>query len=121
MDPISLKPKKRSDEDYGMLAMTSSPDDCCPQVYLSGDKELADLPKEGTITFKFCRKELTMRDGDDKPVRVTLKLEAILDAVEEASEDPEDDYEAEDMDAGEALDRKFKKAVGQEDDEEIED
>lgn len=121
MDPISLKPKKRSDEDYGMLAMPSSSDDSCPQVYLSGDKELADLPKEGTITFKFCRKELTMRDGDDKPVRVTLKLEAILDAVEEESESSDEEYEAEDMDAGEALDRKFKKAVRQEDDEEIED
>lgn len=121
MDPISLKPKKRSDEDYGVPAMPSPSDDSCPQVYLSGDKGLADLPKEGTITFKFSRKELTMRDGDDKPVRVTLKLEAILDAVEEASEGSDEDYEDDaEMDAGEALDRKFKKAV-RSDDEEIED
>jgi hypothetical protein len=119
MDPISLKPKKRSDEVYDM-PLTSSPDDCCPQVYLSGDKELADLPKEGTITFKFCRKELTMRDGDDKPVRVTLRLEAILDAVEEAGDSDDESYEDDaDMDAGEALDRKFKKAVDS--DDEIED
>lgn len=121
MDPISLKPKKRESDEFSMVMPAMASDECCPTVYLSGGKELADLPDEGTITFKFSRKELTMRDGDDKPIRMTLSLEAILDAVAETEDAEEEDDDLE-MDAGEALDRKFKKAVGSSDeDEEIED
>ena len=92
----------------------------CPSVYLYGSKDLADLPKEGTITFKFKRTELAMRDREDRPVSVVLSLKEIVDASEEM-EDSEDETEEEDedeMDSGEALDRKAKKVL---DDEEIED
>lgn len=116
MEPIDLRPSKSEMKDGPMMLASSS--DCCPTVYLNGPKDLADLPKEGTITFKYKRSELSMRDRDNKPVSVTLSLKEILDASEEMEDAEEMEDEGEDEDSGEALDRKVKKAL---DDEEIED
>jgi hypothetical protein len=118
MEPISLKPEKR--EDSYDLASPASPSESCPRAYLTGPKELAELPKGGTVTFRFKREELSLRDGQKAPVSVVLKLEAIVDASAEEAE-MEDDAEDDSEDAGESLDRKMKRAVGQADDEEIED
>ena len=113
MEPIDLRPKKSE-----MSEGPSMSSECCPTVFLNGPKDLADLPKEGTITFKFKRTELSMRDREDKPVSVTLSLKEITDVSDEAEEDEEEMEDEDEMDAGEALDRKVKKAL---DDEEIED
>ena len=108
MDPIDLRPKKQ--EDYSSPAIGSCNSHECPYVYLNGPKELADLPKEGLVTFEFKRSELTLTDGEDQPVRLVLKLKAIVDAEQGAEES--DDVEDEDVDdeSGDALDKKFRKA-----------
>ncbi|NBW10619.1 MAG: hypothetical protein EBR82_21600 [Caulobacteraceae bacterium] len=116
MEPIDLRPKKSEMSDNPMIS--AFPSDCCPTVYLNGSKDLADLPKEGTITFKYKRSELSMRDRDNKPVSVTLSLKEIVDAIEDTENDEEDMTDEEDMDSGDALDKKMKSALN---DEEIDD
>lgn len=120
MEPIDLRPKKSS-EDFTSPAMPSGiGGECCPTVYLKGPKELADLPKEGTITFEYKREELSLRDREDRPVNVVLKLKQIVDAKEEIEDSEEEDDKAEEPDdSGEALDAKMRAALGE--DEEIED
>lgn len=116
MKPIDLR---SSDETLVGGAIPASPGDSCPSVYLYGSKDLAELPKEGRITFEFKREELSVRDGESKPVRAVLKLKAILDFDEaDEEEEPEEDEDDLDMDSGEALDRKVRAALPE---EEIED
>ena len=115
MDPIDLRPKNR--EEYpSPVALSNSSE--CPHVYLNGPKELADLPKEGLVTFEFKRSELTLTDGEEQPVRLVLKLKSIVDAQQGVEEDEEEEDSMED-DSGDALDKRFKKAAGE--DEEVED
>lgn len=113
MDSIDLRPEKA---DYDITSPSMS-GDSCPSVYLRGGKELADLPKEGTITFRFKRSELSMRDGEKKPVTLVLSLKSIEDA-EDGGEIEEESEGVDDEDPGEALDKKFSQAIN---DEEIED
>lgn len=115
MEPIDLRPKKESREDFS--APCCSPSDSCPTVYLYGSDALADLPKEGTITFKYKRTELSLRDHSDRPVTTTLSLKEIVDAS--AEKEDEDESEEESDDSGVSLDKKLKAAIGE--DEEIED
>lgn len=107
MEPISLRPKKS--EDY--RDFPSMLGDCCTTVHLSGPKELADLPEEGTITFKFERRSITISDGS-KPVQLDLKLLSVEDACE-AEIDEEEDAAEDEMDSGAAID----KLMGSADDE----
>lgn len=118
MEPIDLRPKKEKSEDYP--SMPCGPQgDSCPTVYLYGSDALADLPKEGTITFKYKRTELSLRDHDDRPVTCVLSLKEIVDATEESEGEDDDDMEDSDEESGDSLDKKLKAAIGA--DEEIED
>lgn len=110
MEPISLRPKADKYHDFPVPSMEG----CCPIVYLSGPKTLAELPEEGTITFKFERKSVTISD-DKTPVRVELKLLSIEDAVEGEIDEEEDAAESE-MDSGDVLDKLMSSA-----EEELED
>jgi hypothetical protein len=60
-----------------------------PRAYLSGPKSLASLPEEGTITFKFKRKEVSVRDGE-RPVSLTLELREIVGVSEQEVESKEE-------------------------------
>lgn len=117
MEPIDLRPKKTEKADMPTIG-----GDCCPSVYLNGPKDLADLPKEGYVTFKYKRVEMAVRDREERPVSVTLSLKEIVEATEEEEELEGTEAESEDdeseMDAGEILDRRMKKAISE---EEIED
>ncbi len=107
MEPISLQPK----EDHAFPQMGG---ECCPTVRLSGPKELAELPEEGTITFKFERKSITIGDGKN-PVQLTLKLFSVESSTEEEVDEEEDKDEGE-VDAGSAIDKLMASS-----DEEVED
>lgn len=104
MTPISLAPEKDSSSELSM------PGKSFPSVYLSAGKELLDLPEEGTITFKFDRKSLTVRDDS---VELYLKLLSIENVTDESVEDPE---ETDELDGAKALD-KLKAAMDDGEDE----
>jgi hypothetical protein len=118
MEPIDLRPKKERSEEYPISP--ANPGDNCPTVYLYGSDALADLPKEGTITFKYKRTELSLRDHSDRPVTCMLSLKEIVDATEE-SDDSEEESDDSSDDSGDSLDKKLKAAIGDSADEEIED
>jgi hypothetical protein len=118
MEHIDLRPKKERAEEYP--AQPTLGGDSCPTVYLYGSDVLADLPKEGTITFKFKRTELSLRDHSDRPVTCVLSLKEIVDATE-GSDDSEEESDDSPDDSGESLDKKLKAAIGSAADEEIED
>lgn len=105
MESISLVKKSKGET----MAEPGYPSgyDGCPTVYLSGGKELAVIPAEGTVTFKFERCSVTLSDGDT-PVRMELKLLSIEAAKEEDVSDAEpddDDDEVEEKDTGAAIDK----------------
>lgn len=106
MKSISLAKKNKGDSAGTMC--TPSDWDGCPTVYLSGDKELAAIPAEGTITFKFERSSVTLADGKT-PVRMELKLLSIEAAKEEdvsdAEPDEDGDDESDEKDTGAAIDK----------------
>jgi hypothetical protein len=106
---IDLKREKMREDEFGAVAMPSGSE--CPRAYIDGPRDLADLPKKGTITFEFERDEMTVRDGASRPVSMSLKLKAIVAAEGESKDDESDEDEDYDSDAGESLDRKFKRAV----------
>lgn len=97
MEPISLRKKS----DYRDFPIRS--EEHCPCVYLSGPKELAELPEEGTITFKFKRKTVTIAGSKD-PVRVELDLISIENATE-GEIDAEEDAAEDEMESGDVLDK----------------
>ena len=98
MKSISLVKESKSN----MMTIPMGCDhDGCPTVYLEGGKELLDLPEEGTITFKFDRKSLTVKEDG---VEIRLKLLSIEDAKEEAVEDTEEDENGE-LDGATAIDK----------------
>lgn len=77
-----------------------------PRAYISGPKGLSEIPEEGTITFKFRRKEVSVRDGD-RPVSLTLELLAVVgSSAHEEKKDPS---------AGEAIDKLFREMDEEED------
>ena len=85
---------------------------CCPiscedygtRVYLSGPKDLAAIPEEGTITFKFERCSVTLSDGSD-PVRMELKLLSVESAKKEDVDDVKPAKREANEDAGTAIDK----------------
>lgn len=111
MEPIKLK----REEPFP----TTQFSDCCPSVYLEGGKELADLPKEGSVTFQYVRTELTVTDSrtGKKTVRVVLSLKEIEEYSEKTdTEDSEDEDVEESDDSADVIDKHFKES-----DDEIED
>ena len=86
MKSISLNKPSRYDSEIMPRGMSG---DKCPCVCLNGSAELADLPDEGLITFKFKRTSATVLE--DGKMEVNLKLCSIEDASEEASGEEDDD------------------------------
>lgn len=102
MKPISLV--RKSDEKASSCCVPLSCDDYGTRVYLSGPKDLAAIPEEGTITFKFERCSVTLSDDKD-PVRMELKLLSVESAKAEDVSDAEDSEEAGEEDTGIAIDK----------------
>jgi len=105
MKSISLV--KKPHDSGNLCSPCCSPGDYGTRVYLSGPKGLAEIPEEGTITFKFERRSLTLATGENEgdPVRVELKLLSIESAKEEDVSDAKPAESAKEEDAGSALDK----------------
>lgn len=103
MKPISLV-KKHGEDKHACCAVPCSPDDYGTRVYLSGPKDLADLPESGTIVFKYERKRVSISDDKD-PVSVELKLLSIEGAKEGDVSDMKPAKSESEEDAGSAIDR----------------
>lgn len=104
MKPISLV--KNPDYDAPSPSMPCCGDDYGTRVYLSGPKDLADLPESGTIVFKYERKSVTVSDEKD-PVRMELKLLSIEGAKEGDVSDMKPKKRESEEDASSAVDRLF--------------